>query len=132
KEMEQNMFEKIEKLKLVGMDIVPMGCIWRRALCTLALGASCLLPLGALAQRPNLSNSTKPISLDEPPVDGYFVKSDIQDRKVIEFAPIRAADVAFVKRVWQEFDLRDKLNAIYASPKSNLMQIIMEAVMAGE
>lgn len=93
-------------------------------------GLSCMLPNSAQAQRANAENSA--VSLDEPPVDGYFVKTDIQDRKVIDYAPIRSADVSYVKRVWQEFDLRDKINAIYASPKSNLMQIIMEAVLAGE
>lgn len=84
------------------------------------------------AQQANLSNSTTPIPAEEPPMDGYFVKSDIQDRKVIEYAPIRSADIAYVKRIWQEFDLREKANSIYASPKSNLMQIIMDAVLAGE
>lgn len=91
-----------------------------------------MVPEAAQAQQANLSNSTRPDSLDKPPIDGYYVKADIFDRKVIEYAPIRPADVAYVKRVWQEFDLRDKVNAIYASPKSNLMQILMEAVLAGE
>lgn len=91
-----------------------------------------LVGSAATAQQANLSNSTTPIQAEEPPLDGYFVKSDILDRKVIEYAPIRSADVAYVKRVWQEFDLRDKANTIYASPKSNLMQVIMDAVLAGE
>lgn len=98
----------------------------------LAFGLLVIAATTALGQQANLSNSTRPVELDEPPVDGYYVKSDILDRKVIEYAPIRPADVAYVKRVWQEFDLRDKANAIYASPKANLMQIIMEAVLAGE
>lgn len=99
----------------------------------IAFGLSVMAVTVVLGQQQgNLSNSTRSQELDEPPVDGYFVKSDIQDRKVIEYAPIRPADVAYVKRVWQEFDLRERANAIYASPKANLMQIIMEAVLAGE
>ncbi len=86
----------------------------------------------ALGQQANLSNSTTPIPLQEPPVDGYYVKSDILDRKVIEYAPIRPADVGFVKRVWREFDLREKVNTIYASPNAGLINVIMEAVLAGE
>lgn len=84
------------------------------------------------AQQANLSNSTTPISLGEPPVDGFLIKADLKDRTVMEYARVRPEDVAYVHRIWQEFDLREKANAIYASPRSNLMQIILEAVQAGE
>ncbi|WP_353183770.1 gliding motility protein GldN [Parapedobacter lycopersici] len=91
-----------------------------------------LLGTAAMAQQENLSNSTTPIEAEEPPVDGYYVKSDILDREVVPYANIRPTDVAYVKRVWREFDLREKMNLIYASPKSRLIDVIMEAVMAGE
>lgn len=65
-------------------------------------------------------------------MDGFLKKEDLQDRKVMEYARVRPEDVAYVHRIWQEFDLRDRSNAIYASPRANLMQIIMDAVLAGE
>lgn len=86
----------------------------------------------AFAQVENLSNSTKPIQEKEPPVDGYVVKSDFENRKVIPYAPIRQTDVAFSKRVWREIDLRDKMNQAFASPKARLMDIIVEAIQNGE
>jgi gliding motility associated protien GldN len=70
--------------------------------------------------------------VDNLPLDGYYRNSKFQGRTVIEYAPIRPSDVAFVKRIWREFDLREKPNALYASPKSHLAQIILNAVMAGE
>lgn len=88
--------------------------------------------LSAHAQQENLSNSTTPIAAEEPPVDGYYVKSDILDREVVPYAEIRPTDVAYVKRIWREFDLREKMNTLYASPKSRLIDVIMQAVMAGE
>ncbi len=88
--------------------------------------------LSAYAQEANLSNSTTPIPAEEPPVDGYYVKSDILDREVVPYANIRPTDVAYVKRIWREFDVREKLNALYASPKSRLIDVIMQAVLAGE
>src|SRR5690606_41743368 len=88
--------------------------------------------LTAYAQQGNLSNSTTPIAAEEPPVDGYYVKSDILDREVVPYSVIRPTDVAYVKRIWREFDLREKMNTLYASPKSRLIDVIMEAVMAGE
>ncbi|WP_262248335.1 gliding motility protein GldN [Parapedobacter soli] len=88
--------------------------------------------LSAYAQQGNLSNSTTPIAAEEPPVDGYYVKSDILDREVVPYSNIRPTDVAYVKRIWREFDVREKMNTLYASPKSRLIDVIMEAVMAGE
>lgn len=84
------------------------------------------------AQQENLSNSTKPIHADEPPVDGYLAKEDIASRKVVPYATVRQADIAYSKRVWREIDLREKMNKAFLSPKSRLMDIIMEAIMKGE
>ncbi len=93
---------------------------------------SMFVGLTAYAQESNLSNSTTPIAAEEPPVDGYYVKSDILDREVVPYSVIRPTDVAYVKRVWREFDVREKMNTLYASPKSRLIDVIMDAVLAGE
>lgn len=90
------------------------------------------LSLVAFAQQGNLDNSTTPVQLDQPPVDGYIVKSDIENRKVIPYSNIRQTDAAFIHRVWREIDLREKMNEIFASPKSRLMDILVEAIRAGE
>ena len=101
----------------------------KKSLITAVL-VSCCMQL--FAQQENLSNSTKPLHLDQPPVDGYVSKSDIENRKVIPYAQIRQTDVAYSKRVWRELDLRDKMNKAFASPKSRLMDIIVNAILAGE
>lgn len=86
------------------------------------------------AQDANLNNSTKPVRKDsvQKPIDGYYVNSDIANRKVIAYAPIRQADVAYRKRIWREIDIREKMNAIFASPKSRLMDIIVKAIQDGQ
>lgn len=83
-------------------------------------------------QQENLSNSTKPIHAEEPPVDGYVTKTDIENRKVIPYSAIRQTDIAYSKRVWREIDLREKMNKSFSSPKSRLIDIIISAVMSGE
>ncbi|MCA5004361.1 type IX secretion system ring subunit PorN/GldN [Sphingobacterium bovistauri] len=80
----------------------------------------------------NLNNSTTPVQEKEPPIDGYVIKSDVANRKVIPYAPIRQTDVAFSKRVWREIDLREKMNQAFGSPKARLMDIIVEAIKNGE
>lgn len=86
---------------------------------------------GAFAQAANLNNSTKPTPADRP-VDGYYVKNNILNAKVTPYANLRESDVMFSKRVWREMDLRDKQNQVFASPKGRLIDVLMEAVMAGE
>ncbi|WP_207533901.1 gliding motility protein GldN [Desertivirga arenae] len=68
----------------------------------------------------------------ERPLDGYYKKDNIFKASVTPYANLRESDVMFKKRIWREIDLREKMNAIYASPKARLIDVIMNAVMAGE
>lgn len=66
------------------------------------------------------------------PLDGYFKKTNITLSKPMPYANIRESDAAYVKRVWREIDVREKMNQFLASPKQRLIDIIMDAVAAGE
>lgn len=94
--------------------------------------AGLAIVVSVFAQQENLSNSTKPIHSEDPPVDGYVIKSDIENRKVVPYANVRQTDIAYSKRVWREIDLRERMNQAFASPKSRLIDILIEAIMAGE
>jgi gliding motility associated protien GldN len=83
------------------------------------------------AQVPNLTNSTKP-KATERPLDGYYKKSNVLNARVTPYANLRESDVMFSKRVWREIDVRDKVNTIFASPKSRLITILTDAIQAGE
>lgn len=65
-------------------------------------------------------------------LDGYYVKSNTRDRKVVEYPHLRQADVAYKRRIWREIDLREKLNSIFASPNARLMDILVEAIQEGK
>lgn len=88
----------------------------------------------AFAQaQPNLNNSTKPNTTPaEKPLDGFYKKSNILDAKVTPYAIVREADVMYRKRIWREIDLRDKMNSTFAAPKMMLINVMMDAVIAGE
>lgn len=103
-----------------------------KKLLTIAL-ALCSAAVFAQQVKPNLGNSTKPLrdSLDKP-LDGYYKKSNILDAKVTPYANLREADVMYAKRIWREIDLREKMNQAFASPKGRLIDVLMDAVMAGE
>lgn len=83
------------------------------------------------AQAPNLNNSTKPKAIERP-LDGYYKKDNIFKAQVTPYANLRESDVMFSKRVWREIDVRDKVNTIFASPKSRLITILTDAIMAEE
>ncbi len=69
---------------------------------------------------------------DSPPIDGYAIKSDIQNRRVIPYSNVRTGDVVFSKRIWREMDLTDNKNHVFASPKAKLIDVLIHAVLAGE
>jgi gliding motility associated protien GldN len=66
------------------------------------------------------------------PLDGYFKKNNILSAKVTPYPNLRESDVAFAKRVWREIDVREKMNAYLASPKQRLIDVLMNAINAGE
>jgi len=68
----------------------------------------------------------------EPPVDGYYVKTAVSTAKPTPYATIREADAFFQKRVWREIDLRERMNQYLASPKGRLIDVLMDAIAAGE
>src|SRR5665213_3684118 len=75
---------------------------------------------------------TIPAKPFERPVDGYYKKTNILTARVTPYPNLREADVAFQKRVWREIDLREKMNQYLASPKQRLIDVLMDAIAAGE
>jgi len=78
-----------------------------------------------------------PVTAEPPkpfdrPVDGYFKKESFAQAKVTPYAHLRENDVAYAKRVWREIDVREKMNQYLASPKARLIDVLMDAIKAGE
>src|SRR3954467_11879712 len=78
-----------------------------------------------------------PVTAEPPkpfdrPVDGYYKKESFVQAKVTPYANLRESDVAFAKRVWREIDVREKMNQYLASPKARLIDVLMDAIAAGE
>jgi gliding motility associated protien GldN len=93
-----------------------------------------LLSVGTFAQAPANTTTQPPApkkAVDRP-VDGYYKKTIAVTSTPVPYAQVREADIFFSKRIWREIDLREKLNAAFASPRARLIDIIMDAVLAGE
>jgi gliding motility associated protien GldN len=76
--------------------------------------------------------STIPAKPFDRPLDGYYKKTNILSAKVTPYPNLRESDVSFQKRVWREIDLREKMNQYLASPKQRLIDVLMDAIAAGE
>lgn len=88
-------------------------------------------PVAVQQVAPQPAAPAKKKTVDRP-LDGYYKKDNILSARVTPYAPLREADVFFSRRIWREIDVRDKMNEAFASPKGRLIDIIMDAVMAGE
>jgi gliding motility associated protien GldN len=76
-------------------------------------------------------DTVKQAALDRP-LDGYYAQTNTLTAKPVVYASIRQADVFFRMRIWREIDLREKMNQYMASPKARLIDVLMDAIKAGE
>jgi gliding motility associated protien GldN len=90
-----------------------------------------------VASQPSVADTAKrkafnPNKPFERPLDGYYKKDNILNAKVTPLPNLRENDVAFAKRVWREIDVREKMNQYLASPKRRLIDVLLDAITAGE
>lgn len=67
-----------------------------------------------------------------PPKDGFYTRTDIDSTVMVPLVDVREEDIFYAKRVWREIDLRDTINSVLKSPKSRLIDVIIDAVKAEE
>ena len=82
-----------------------------------------------VAIAPVVAEPPKPF---DRPMDGYYRKDNIARARVTPYANLRESDVIFSKRVWREIDVREKMNQYLSSPKARFIDILMDAIKAGE
>lgn len=68
-------------------------------------------------------------------LDGAYVKETNITKRVIPYPPLREADLMYTKRIWQQMDLREKLNHQFYYPLSpiqdrkSLFDVIKHALL---
>jgi gliding motility associated protien GldN len=100
---------------------------------TRTMAPASVQPSTTMATQPGVDTSKKAAlkPLDRP-LDGYYKKNNLNNAKVTPLPNLRESDVMFAKRVWREIDTRDKMNRYMSSPKSRLIDILMDAIANGE
>lgn len=69
---------------------------------------------------------------EDAPLDGVYQKIHVPNAKVTPYATTREADVMFSRRVWRTIDLKEKINLPMVYPRKKLIDVLMDAVIAGE
>jgi len=65
-------------------------------------------------------------------IDGVVEKTLMKDRQVLNYAPVRQADIFWEKRIWRVIDVREKMNQSFMYPEVPFFEIIKKAAMNGE
>ena len=67
-------------------------------------------------------------------LDGAYVKETNLTKRVVPYPALREADVMYVRRIWQDIDLRQKINQMFYFPvdpiedRKNLFDVIRYAL----
>ena len=69
---------------------------------------------------------------EDKPLDGIVEKRLIEERQVLEYEPMREADIFWEKRIWRVIDVREKMNLPFAYPELPFFTIVMDAAINGE
>lgn len=87
-----------------------------------------------LAQVPEEVTRTESTLPDDEntPLDDIVEKRMIEERQVLEYEPIREADIFWEKRIWRVIDVREKMNLPFSYPEKPFFTILMDAAINGE
>jgi gliding motility associated protien GldN len=82
-------------------------------------------------------NAEDIITESSVPESNYYIDDIIQRRlveenRVLEYEPIREADVAWEKRIWRIIDTREKINLPFRYPEKPLFTIFKDMVENGD
>ncbi len=69
---------------------------------------------------------------EDKPLDDIVEKRLIEERQVLEYEPMREADIFWEKRIWRVIDVREKMNLPFSYPEMPFFTIVMDAAINGE
>ncbi len=87
-----------------------------------------LFSFNTIAQ--DLKEADSPV-IPKKPLDGFYKKENIKNRRVLAYDHVREADVFWEKRIWRIIDVREKINKPFVSPQAPFIKILMDAAARG-
>jgi gliding motility associated protien GldN len=65
-------------------------------------------------------------------LDGVVERTLYKDAGVLDYEPVREADVPWEKRMWRVIDVREKINAPFTYPEQPFISILIDAAANGD
>ncbi len=66
------------------------------------------------------------------PIDDIVERKIIEERKVMNYKPLREADIFWEKRIWRVIDVREKMNHTFMYPNDPFFVILQNAALNGD
>lgn len=72
------------------------------------------------------------IPMEDTYIDGIVKKTLTEESMVLEYEPLREADIAWEKRIWRVIDTREKMNLPFKYPEKPFFDVIRELSQNGD
>ena len=77
-----------------------------------------------------ITESSEP--MEDKYIDDIVKRTLVEENKILEWAPVREADIAWEKRIWRVIDTREKMNLVFRYPNAPFFEILREMAENGE
>ena len=65
-------------------------------------------------------------------LDDIVARNLVKDQRILDYQPIREADIVWDKRIWRVIDVREKMNLPFVYPVRPFFQILIQAAENGD
>jgi gliding motility associated protien GldN len=83
---------------------------------------------GAAKVEPVENNGDKTPPDIDAPLDGIVQRKLILDKQLLQWEPIREADILWSKRLWRVIDVREKINLPFIYPEMPFFTVLMKGI----
>ena len=90
------------------------------------------LSVNAIAQTPGGIITESSVPDEEVFLDGVVERNTILETRILEYPPMREADVPWERTIWRVLDVREKINSPFINPLRPFASILIDAVQNGE
>ena len=94
--------------------------------------ALCFAALFAIGQDDDPIRVESSIPMEDTYIDGIVKKTLTEESMVLEYEPLREADIAWEKRIWRVIDTREKMNLTFKYPQKPFFDVIRELSQNGD
>lgn len=84
------------------------------------------------AQQPGEIITESSAPEEEHFLDGVVERTNMHESQILDYPPMREADVPWERTIWRVIDVREKINAPFINPIRPLVSILIEGAESGE